>query len=357
MMKKPDTRVRLQKVIAASGLSSRRAAEDLIRQGQVTVNGKVVSMLGTCIDPAIDHVKVNGCHIDTAEPEVFVLLNKPAGCVTTMNDPFGRGTVADLLGRVKVRVFPVGRLDFDAEGLLLLTNNGLVAQACLHPRYHVPKTYIIKVSGVFTDEEIQMLREGVVLEDGVTLPADVKKSGKAQSNSWLEITIREGKKRQIKRMVEACGHRVLRIKRIRFGPLQLRDIPVGSFRYATDAEANALRAIFQRTTTEGPTVRPRPKPYLKNRVKPGDTPSSRSPRKIVRKTSLIKTRKPRAPLGKRTMERRDGERPTRTTPPPKKRVASGKRQSLKGRVVSSSVSKKGTPQKRKPLAQRRPRNK
>ncbi|MDT7041104.1 pseudouridine synthase [Candidatus Nitronereus thalassa] len=381
MIKKPDTRVRLQKVIAASGLSSRRAAEDLIRQGQVTVNGKVVSMLGTCIDPAIDHVKVNGCHIDTAEPEVFVLLNKPPGCVTTMNDPFGRKTVADLLGRVKVRVFPVGRLDFDAEGLLLLTNNGLVAQACLHPRYHVPKTYIIKVSGVFTDEELQMLREGVVLEDGVTLPADVKKSGKAQSNSWLEITIREGKKRQIKRMVEACGHRVLRIKRIRFGPLQLRDIPVGTFRYATDAEANALRAILQRTTTEGPTVRPRPKPYLKNRIKPGDTPSSRSPRKPVRKTSVSKTRKPRVPLEKRKMERSGGVNLTQTTRPVNKRVssvkgpgvqsrdrrtanskkssnprvASGKRQSLKGRVVSSSFSKRGTPQKRKPVAQRRPR--
>ena len=133
-----------------------------------------------------------------------------------MKDPFGRGTVADLLGRVKVRVFPVGRLDFDAEGLLLLTNNGLIAQACLHPRYHVPKTYVIKVSGVFSDEEIKMLKEGVALEDGVTSPADVKKSGKAKSNSWLEITIHEGKKHQIKRMVEACGHRVMRIKRTRW---------------------------------------------------------------------------------------------------------------------------------------------
>ncbi len=276
------TSIRLQKVIAASGLSSRRAAEALIREGKVTVNGEVVRVLGTCINPATDHVKVDGTHIETAEPEIFVLLNKPVGCVTTMNDPIGRGTVADLLRRVKVRVFPVGRLDFDAEGLLLLTNNGMVAQACLHPRYHVPKTYVIKVSGVFSDEEIKMLKEGVRLEDGVTAPADVRKFGKAKANSWLEITIREGKKHQIKRMVEACGHRVIRIKRTRFGPLQLGDLPIGTFRYATDAEANALRGILQRSTTGEKPRAPRRKSYLKNRIKPGDTPASKIRRKPLK---------------------------------------------------------------------------
>ena len=246
--KKTETSVRLQKVIAASGLSSRRVAEDLIREGQVAVNGKIVRTLGTCINPAIDHVKVNGRHLDAAEPEAFVLLNKPPGFVTTMKDPFGRKTIADLLERIKVRVFPVGRLDYDAEGLLLLTNNGEVAQACLHPRYHVPKTYLIKVSGVFNDDQIKILRQGIELDDGITSPADVRKSGKAKSNSWLEITIHEGKKHQIKRMVEACGHRVMRIKRIGFGPLQLRNLPLGSCRYATDTEANALRGILRRKT-------------------------------------------------------------------------------------------------------------
>ena len=165
-----------------------------------------------------------------------------------MKDPFGRKTIADLLERIKVRVFPVGRLDYDAEGLLLLTNNGEVAQACLHPRYHVPKTYLIKVSGVFNDDQIKILRQGIELDDGITSPADVRKSGKAKSNSWLEITIHEGKKHQIKRMVEACGHRVMRIKRIGFGPLQLRNLPLGSCRYATDTEANALRSILRRKT-------------------------------------------------------------------------------------------------------------
>ena len=256
MTKASEKIVRLQKVIAASGISSRRAAEDLIRQGQVTVNGQVVATLGTCINPAIDHVKVNGRHLDMAEPEAFVLLNKPPGFVATMKDPFGRKTIADLLERIKVRVFPVGRLDYDAEGLLLLTNNGQVAQACLHPRYHIPKTYLIKVSGVFNDDQIKILKQGVKLVDGITSPADVKKSGKAKANSWLEITIHEGKKHQIKRMVEACGHRIMRIKRIRFGPLQLKDLPLGSCRFATDMEANALRGILQRMSREA-IVRPR----------------------------------------------------------------------------------------------------
>ena len=232
----------------------------------MTVNGKIVQTLGTCINPTIDHVKVNGRHLHASEPETFVLLNKPAGFVTTMKDPFGRKTIADLLERIKVRVFPVGRLDYDAEGLLLLTNNGEVAQACLHPRYHVPKTYLIKVSGVFNDDQIKILRQGIELDDGITSPADVRKSGKAKSNSWLEITIHEGKKHQIKRMVEACGHRVMRIKRIGFGPLQLRNLPLGSCRYATDAEANALRGILRRKTIKTTPQLSRTRKNMKKRT-------------------------------------------------------------------------------------------
>ena len=240
--------VRLQKVIAASGVASRRAAETMIREGRVTVNGKVVRVLGTCIDPSKDHVKIDGRRVQPTEPEVFVLLHKPPGYVTTMSDPHGRPTIADLVEKVKVRVFPVGRLDYDTEGLLLLTNHGKVAQACVHPRYHVPKTYLVKVSGVCTDEEIRNLQDGVPLDDGMTAPAVVRKSGKAKANSWLELTIHEGRKHQIKRMLEALGHRVMRIKRIRFGPLVLGDLPLGVCRFATDVEANALRAIVQRAT-------------------------------------------------------------------------------------------------------------
>jgi len=340
MTKTPDTHVRLQKVIAASGLSSRRAAETLIREGKVTVNGEVVRLLGTCINPVADHVKVDGTHIETAEPEVFVLLNKPPGCVTTMNDPLGRGTVADLLGRVRVRVFPVGRLDFDAEGLLLLTNNGLIAQACLHPRYHVPKTYVIKVSGVFSDEEINMLKEGVMLEDGVTSPADVKKAGKAKSNSWLEITIREGKKHQIKRMIEACGHRMMRIKRTRFGPLQLGDIAPGTFRYASDAEANALRAILHRSTTGEKPRSPRPKPYLKNRVNPVDISSSHLRRKPLRKTFLGDAAKPRLTSAKQPTGTREDGRLSLSKRPLSPRTASRNAQPPKGNDRRSGLPKR-----------------
>ncbi len=258
--------VRLQKVIAASGIASRRAAETMIRDGHVTVNGNVVRVLGTCIDPSKDHVKIDGRRVQPAEPEVFVLLHKPAGYVTTMDDPQGRPTVADLVPKVKVRVFPVGRLDYDTEGLLLLTNNGKVAQACVHPRYHVPKTYLVKVSGVCTDEEIRNLEDGVVLDDGMTAPATIRKSGKAKANSWLELTIHEGRTHQVKRMLEALGHRVMRIKRVRFGPLELGDLAVGVSRFATDAEANALRAVVHRT------ARPR---NAREPVGPSDLQSSK----------------------------------------------------------------------------------
>ncbi|MCZ6799762.1 MAG: pseudouridine synthase [Nitrospirae bacterium] len=242
-------KVRIQKVIAASGITSRRKAEELIQRGKVTLNGKVVWEMGTCVDPQKDHIKVNGEHIKPAVPEVFIILHKPAGVVTSTTDPLSRPTIMNLIEQISVRVFPVGRLDFDSEGLLLLTNNGEIAQACLHPKFHVPKTYLVKVSGVLNPEEIQQLEEGVRLDDGLTQPAFVKKSGKARVNSWIEITIHEGRTHQVKRMLEAIGHRVLRLRRIRFGPLQLGDLGLGSYRYLTDGEANALRAILTKPSS------------------------------------------------------------------------------------------------------------
>lgn len=243
--------VRLQKVIADSGLASRRKAETLITVGRVTVNGRVVRELGTRIDPAHDHVKVDGHHLKPAPPETFVMLNKPEGYVSSMSDPEGRPTITDLLPGVGPRVFPVGRLDFDSEGLMLLTNHGELAQALLHPRYHVPKTYRIKVKGVLSDEEIRSLEHGVVLEDGPTGKAVVRKGGKAEKNSWLEITIFEGRKHQVKRMLEAVGHPVLRLIRVRFGPLALGDLPAGQYRFLTDREANALRDLVRERVARG----------------------------------------------------------------------------------------------------------
>src|SRR5881296_257023 len=237
--------VRLQKVIASSGLASRRKAEVMIAQGQVTVNGRVVRELGTRVDPERDHVKVNGRHLRAVQPYAYLILNKPKNVISTLDDPGGRPTVKHLLPGVSVRVFPVGRLDFDSEGLMLLTNHGDLAQALLHPRYHVPKTYLIKVKGVLTDEELKSLGRGVELEDGVTSPATVKKVRKAAQNSWLEITIHEGRKHQVKRMLESVGHPVSKLIRVRFGPLTLRDLAAGEYRYLTDREANALRELVR----------------------------------------------------------------------------------------------------------------
>ena len=237
--------VRLQKLIAGTGLASRRKAEALISAGRVTVNGKVVTELGTKVDPGCDHVKVDGKHISQAQPHVYLMLNKPKHVMSTLDDPGGRPTVKDFLRGVSVRVFPVGRLDFDSEGLMLLTNNGDLAQALLHPRYHVPKTYLIKVKGVLTNEEIRELEHGVKLDDGMTSPAKVKKIRKAEQNSWLEITIHEGRKHQVKRMLEAVGHPVLKLIRIKMGPLVLGGLEAGEFRYLEDREANALRVLVE----------------------------------------------------------------------------------------------------------------
>lgn len=242
--------VRLQKVIADSGLSSRRKAEEMIAGGRVTVNGKVVRELGTKVDPAKDHVKVDGRHLKPAPPQVFLMLNKPKGYVSSLSDPIGRPTIMDLVGGVGLRVFPVGRLDYDSEGLVLLTNQGELAQTLLHPRYHVPKTYLIKVKGVLTDEELARLEAGVELEDGVTAPAIMKKIRKVEENSWLEITIREGRNHQVKRMLECVGHPVLKLTRVKFGPLTLGGLAPGQYRYLTDREANALRAVVSRRAAE-----------------------------------------------------------------------------------------------------------
>ena len=237
--------VRLQKVIADAGVASRRKAEELIRQGRVTVNGRVASEMGRKVDPARDHVKVDGRHLKPAAPKAYVMLNKPRGVLTTLEGPGveGRLTAQQFLRGVKQRVFPVGRLDYDAEGLLLLTNDGGLAQRLVHPRYHIPKTYLVKVKGVLDDAQIRTLESGVRLEDGLTSPALVRKARKTEENSWIELTIFEGRTHQVKRMLETVGHPVLKLKRLRFGPLKLGPLPPGEYRFLTDAEIHHLRAV------------------------------------------------------------------------------------------------------------------
>jgi 23S rRNA pseudouridine2605 synthase len=234
---------RLQKILSAAGISSRRAAEDIILEGRVRVNGKVVTELGAKADPDKDHVKVDGKLINPKQPKAYIMLNKPAGFVTTMSDPEGRPIVAHLLKGVKVRVYPVGRLDYDTEGLLLLTNDGDFAHLVTHPRHELPKTYLVKVKGFLEDRNVENLEQGVFLKDGRTAPAKVRKLRKEESNSWVEITIHEGRKRQVRRMIDFTGHSVIKLKRTKVGNLNLGDLPVGAYRHLTFDEVRGLREM------------------------------------------------------------------------------------------------------------------
>ncbi|NTU42017.1 MAG: rRNA pseudouridine synthase [Nitrospirales bacterium] len=231
---------RLQKILAQMGIASRRKAEEIIEEGRVTVNGQVAT-LGMKADPEKDHVKLDGKLLTRMEAKVYLMLNKPMGVVTSLSDPEGRPTVKDYLRGVRQRVFPVGRLDYDSEGLLLITNDGDFAQAILHPARKVPKTYVVKAKGMVSDEALEKLKRGIRLEDGMTAPARVRKIREAENNSWVEITIHEGKKRQVRRMMEAIGHPVLRLKRVIINGLRLGDLMPGELRYLTPDEVETVR--------------------------------------------------------------------------------------------------------------------
>lgn len=239
---------RLQKIIAAAGIASRRKAEELITQGRVAVNGQIVSELGSKADPQRDHIKVDGKLLRGPQRNVYLLMNKPRGYVTTVSDPEGRPTVMDLVTNVGQRIYPVGRLDYASEGLLLLTNDGELANHLTRAASHVPKTYLVKVSGQPAEGDIQKLRRGVRIgsrpgprraEQVVTAPAQVRLMKEAQ-NPWYEVTLIEGKHRQIRRMFEEIGHHVEKIKRVRYGPLTL-DVEPGQFRPLTPKEVQSLR--------------------------------------------------------------------------------------------------------------------
>lgn len=235
---------RLQKIIAAAGIASRRKAEELISSGHVKVNGQVITELGTKADAESDHIRVNGKLLQGPQRHIYLLLNKPTGYVTTMRDPKNRPTVMDLIHGVKGRVYPVGRLDYASEGLLVITNDGDLAYRLMKAGSHVPKTYVVKVAGVPNEQAIEKLRAGVSIatDDGKrvrTGPAGVK-IVKEAANPWYEITLVEGRNRQIRRMFEAVGHHVEKIKRVRYGPLAL-DVPPGKFRALTVQEVDRLR--------------------------------------------------------------------------------------------------------------------
>ena len=232
------TGVRLQKVLAEAGLASRRASEQMIADGRVEVNGQV-AVLGRRIDPDRDVVRVDGSRLPTARRHRYVMLNKPRGVVTTLDDPEGRRTVAEFMPRGP-RLFYVGRLDADTSGLLLLTNDGDLANHLSHPRYEVPKTYIAAVEGQVTTEALRRLRDGVVLDDGPLKPDAIKLMHASPHGSLLRITLHEGRNRAVRRLLESVGYPVIDLSRICYGPLELGTLSVGQTRELTGDEVGKL---------------------------------------------------------------------------------------------------------------------
>lgn len=235
--------MRLQKFLARAGVASRRGSEDLMTAGRVSVNGEVVTELGSKIDPKVDVVRVDGNEVHLEDGSVYLMLNKPAGYLTTMDDPQGRPCVVSLVPTKRYPgLYPVGRLDKDTTGLLLFTTDGDMGQRLLHPKHHVEKTYHAHVEGVPTEDDLERLREGIMLADGMTAPARVHLlDERRDGTSDLEIVIHEGRKRQVKRMCSAINHSVIELHRTKFGPLELRDVDEGSWRLLTDEEMKALK--------------------------------------------------------------------------------------------------------------------
>lgn len=232
--------MRLQKALAEAGVASRRHAEALIAAGRVKVNGAVVRAMGVTIDPQRDRLEVDGRAVRAAGERTYIMLHKPRNVVTTASDPAGRATIMDFVPRDR-RLFPVGRLDRNSEGLVLLTDDGALAHRLMHPRYEHEKEYRVLVEGRLPSQAIQKLREGIELEEGRTAPARVEFVEHVAGDTWLRIVLREGRKRQIRRMMEAVGHRVKRLVRVRLGPLRLGDLPVGQARPLTPREIAELK--------------------------------------------------------------------------------------------------------------------
>ncbi|NTW06308.1 MAG: rRNA pseudouridine synthase [Syntrophaceae bacterium] len=231
---------RLQKIIAAAGVDSRRHAEKLITAGRVSVNDVVVSELGAKADAAKDVIRVDGKIISVEKTMIYIVLHKPAGYVTTMSDPEHRPTVVDLISGVPERVYPVGRLDYDSEGLLILTNDGNFAQKMQHPRFQSPKVYRVKIQGRLSKDEIKQLSKGVKLPDGLFKPENIQIEKFNDKSCWLRLTLREGKNRVIRRGFEAAGRRVARLVRVAIGDVTLDNLKQGDWRYLTPKEIARL---------------------------------------------------------------------------------------------------------------------
>lgn len=233
--------IRLQKYLSMAGICSRRAGEKLMQSGRVTVNGTTVTKMGVTVDPEKDKVEVDGQRVKSVPAHQYILLYKPVGYVTTLKDEFGRPTVRQLVSGANARVYPVGRLDLDTSGLLLLTNDGELANRLMHPSYGVEKEYVVKVHDVPSPETLATLSKGVKLDDGMTSPAKVSVVKGGRLTTVLSLIIKEGRNRQVRRMLEAVDHPVVSLKRVRFGPLTLSGLQEGQWRHLADHELAELK--------------------------------------------------------------------------------------------------------------------
>jgi len=243
---------RLQKILSQAGVASRRATERLMIEGRVTVNGATIRELGTKADAAHDDIRVDGRRVKAAEQHRYLLLHKPRGYVTTRSDPERRPTVIDLLNGVREYVYPVGRLDFDSEGLLILTNDGDLAARLTHPSHEVPRVYEARVLGVPDRHDLDRLRRGVSIEGRHTGPADVVLLGESSGHATLRVTIREGRNRQVRRMCESIGHPVTQLRRVAIGPITDARLKPGAWRDLSDEEVARLRKAAANTTRAEP---------------------------------------------------------------------------------------------------------
>jgi 23S rRNA pseudouridine2605 synthase len=237
---------RLQKILSRAGVTSRRKAEALIVEGRVTVNGTAVTELGSKADLESDHIKVDGKLLRAPRRMVYIALNKPVNCVTTMSDPEGRPTVMDLVHGLKERVFPVGRLDYHSEGLLLLTNDGDFTNGLTSASHHIPKTYLVKVNGSLSTEQEEQFRNGIPVEGRMTAPAGLKLMRRAE-NPWYEVRLIEGRKNQIRVMFKHCGRLVEKLKRVRIGFLELGPLKPGEFRHLSQDEIERFQRLIRRS--------------------------------------------------------------------------------------------------------------
>jgi len=234
--------MRLQKFLATCGVASRRKSEELINSGRVTVNGNIITEMGFKVNPDSDKVFVDDKSVALEERKVYIMLNKPTGYVTTVSEQFNRNKVTDLVD-VPYRIFPVGRLDYNTSGMLILTNDGELTYRLTHPKFKVEKVYVAKIKGVPTKEELNAFESGLKIEDYITAPAKINILKELNGNSVVEVTIREGKNRQVRKMCDAIGHDVLELKRIKMGRINLGKLEVGNWRYFTEREIAYLKQL------------------------------------------------------------------------------------------------------------------